>query len=86
LASNQRAQRGSVNPKRRAYLHGFMKRRQLMVGARYLGYAKTDDQAQAIRAHIKERLSELKSRQSTRAEAEGISAGGVSAQASHRAD
>jgi hypothetical protein len=76
LPANQRAQSPRLNPQRRAYLATFDTRR-LWIGARYVGYAKTAAQAQAIRAHIKERLSAFK-RQQAGTETEAAHADAVS--------
>lgn len=46
--------------------------RRVLVGRRYLGRVPTGEHAAVVNAHIRRRVSELKSRQSARAKAEGI--------------
>src|SRR5688500_1217571 len=59
----------------------WMNRKAIRAGGLYLGHGDTPEQAQQIRAHIRRRLDELKSRQSARAKTEGVSIGAVSTEA-----
>ena len=60
--------------------------RRIRLCERTFGYADTVDEARAIRAYIKARLLEFKSRQSERAKAEGDSDGAVSTEATPGGD
>lgn len=70
MPCNQRAQRGSLNPTRRAQFRQ-NQRRRLRLGTRYVGYAKTPDEARAINAHIRSRIAEFKSNQRAGASGRG---------------
>lgn len=48
----------NATPERKAQRAAYNKRRQIKIGERYVGYAASDEQAQVIRRHIKERLRE----------------------------
>ena len=54
--------------------------RRLRLSERYFGVADTPEQAAAINAHLKERLSVFKQRFAARAQAEGATASAVQTQ------
>lgn len=76
MPCNQRAQSTRNNPKRRAYV-GVINKRRIYIGRRYVGYAKTADQARAINDHARRRLHEFEQGFKARAQAEGDPVGAV---------
>jgi hypothetical protein len=69
LPCNQRAQWASQNPKRKAQA-ARNRARRIRIGDRYVGSVETAEQAQQIRAYIKQRTYAFIAGQRQRAEAE----------------
>lgn len=70
MPCNQRAQSSRLNPKRRAYAKALQSRR-IRVSQRHVWTARTVEEAQQIRAHIRRRLNAFVARQSAGTQTQG---------------